>query len=95
MNGERTRRELTALLAAYLAGDAGLGEFMGWEAELSLDPAVAGQLRRALDRLALAAEEVADGSRGEREFRALAAETMRGGPAAAPGAAAETGTVRR
>ena len=91
MNGEQTRREMMTLLAAYLAGDAGLDDFIGWEAELSLDPAAAGQLRGTLDRLALVAGEVADGLRDERQFRALAVEaTRRGGPAATTGATMET-----
>ena len=88
MNEEQTRREMMTLLAAYLAGDAGLGDFIGWEAGLSLDPAAAGQLRGILDRLALVAGEVADGLRDERQFRELAAEaTLRDGPAATAGAA--------
>lgn len=95
MNEEQTRREMMTLLAAYLAGDAGLDEFIGWEAGLSLDPAAAGQLRGTLDRLALVAGEVADGTRAEREFRALAVEAMlRGGPAVTTGAATETEPIR-
>lgn len=66
MNGEQARREMMTLLAAYLAGDAGIGDFAGWEAGLSLDPAVAGQLRGILDRLAL----VAGGGRGRVARRA-------------------------
>ena len=88
MNEEQTRREMMTLLAAYLDGDAGLDDFIGWEAGLSLDPAVAGQLRSTLDRLALVAGEVADGLRGEREFRTLAVDaTLREDPAAMAGAA--------
>lgn len=94
MNEEQTRRELMTLLASYLAGDTGIDEFMDWEADLSLDPVVAGQLRDTLDRLALVAEEVVDGSRNERDFRALAVEAMlRGGPAVTTGVATRTEAI--
>ena len=95
MNEEQTRREMMTLLAAYLAGDAGLDDFIGWEAGLSLDPAVAGQIRGILDRLALIAGEVADGLRDERQFRTLAVEAMRRvGPVVTTGAATGTEPIR-
>lgn len=98
MSEPGVRREMRLLLDKYLAGDAGVGDFIDWEAGLSLDPS-AGRLRGSMDRLALVAEEVADGLRGEREFRALALETLLReaprSPGSAAGAAAQTKPIDR
>ena len=99
MSEPEVRREMRLLLDKYLAGDAGVGDFIDWEAGLSLDPSAAGRLRGSLDRLALIAEEVADGVRGEREFRALALETVLReaprSPGTVAGAAAQTKPIDR
>ena len=90
MSEPEIRREMRRFLDKYLAGDVGVGDFIDWEAGLSLDPSAAGRLRGSLDRLALIAEEVADGVRGEREFRALALETLLREAPRSPGIAAGT-----
>ena len=99
MSEPEVRREMRRFLDKYLAGDAGVGDFIDWEAGLSLDPSAAGRLRGSLDRLALVAEEVAGGVRGEREFRALALETLLReaprSPGIAAGAAAQTKPIDR
>ena len=90
MSEPEVRREMRRFLDKYLAGDAGVSDFIDWEAGLSLDPSAAGRLRGSLDRLALVAEEVADGVRGEREFHALALETLLREAPRSPGIAAGT-----
>ena len=89
MSEPEVRREMRRFLDKYLAGDASVGDFIDWEAGLSLDPSAAGRLRGSLDRLALVAEEVADGVRDEREFRALALETLLREAPRSPGIAAD------
>lgn len=99
MNKSQTRRDFVLLLFAYLAGDASMDDFINWETGLSLDPSAAGRLRGSLDRLALIAEEVADGLRVEREFRALALKTLLRetplAPAVTTRTAAETEPISR
>ena len=68
--------ELDRLLTAYLDGQSTLEDFLAWEAELSLDPERAGDMRPLLDRLSIVAAEVCDGVRDAGEFRALARETV-------------------
>lgn len=70
------REQLEAMITGYLRAEVGLTDFRAWEAEFSLDAAIAGGLRTQLDRLALLAEEVEDGVRNESDFSAAARSTL-------------------
>lgn len=82
--------DLQRELNGYLNGQRSIQDFLAWEAELSLDADTDGSPRALLDRLSIVAAEVCDGTRNEREFRALAREAVTATLAEERAAVAET-----
>ena len=93
--GSPIAADLSRQLNGYLDGRRTLRDFLAWEAELSLDAALAGPLRGLLDRLSIVATEACDGIRDEGEFRAFALETVTSTLAGQRTAVAETPATYR
>jgi hypothetical protein len=77
MEKRSIRREMLAQLQGYLGGDVTIEDLITWQLDFEPESRhgdVGRTLRADLDRIALIAEEVADGIRPEEDLRDLALE---------------------